>query len=476
MRNFKLYNTLSRENEIFVPINKDEVTVYSCGPTVYSSPHIGNMRAYTFTDTLIRTLNYLGYNVKNAINITDVGHLTSDSDEGDDKLEKAAKATNTTAYQIAEKYTDMFWGYMNDLNIIPPSVYPKATEHIQEQIDLILDLEIKGYTYITSDGVYFDTSKFESYADLSKLDVDGLREGIRVDANEKKNKTDFALWKFSPENEKRDMEWNSPWGIGFPGWHVECSAMAMKHLGNQIDIHTGGIDHIPIHHTNEIAQSEASTGHKFSNYWLHVNFLQLLAEDDDAKEDVNDDAEIKMSKSKGTAYTISDLNEMGIEPLVLKYFYLTAHYRNELKFNFKLITAAKNTFLKMRKKILVIKNGSDDFNIRESSNLDEIIKNISNDLDTPNVLANFHNALNSSELSRDQKLTIVESIDGLFSLDLLTYEDIFDIPAEIIELAQLRWDAKNNKDWSLADDLRNQIINLGYVIEDKGSEYKILQK
>ena len=272
-----LYNTLTRKIEEFYTLNNDNIVkMYSCGPTVYSYPHIGNMRAYVFADLLKRTLILNGYQVTNAINITDVGHLTSDADDGEDKMEKEAKKTGKSAYDIAEFFTTEFFNDYNKLGLLPASVYPKATDHILEQIDMIKVLEDKGYTYLTSDGVYFDTSKFENYTQLAKLDIEGMDSGKRVKFNEeKKNKTDFALWKFSNPEENRQMEWDSPWGVGFPGWHAECSAMIMKHLGEQIDIHTGGIDHIPVHHTNEIAQTESVTDKKFSNFWLHVNFLQL---------------------------------------------------------------------------------------------------------------------------------------------------------------------------------------------------------
>ena len=264
-----LYNTLTRKIEEFYTLNNDNVVkMYSCGPTVYSYPHIGNMRAYVFADLLKRTLILNGYQVTNAINITDVGHLTSDADDGEDKMEKEAKKTGKSAYDIAEFFTTEFFNDYNKLGLLPASIYPKATDHIVEQIDMIKVLEDKAYTYLTSDGVYFDTSKFENYTQFAKLDIEGMDSGKRVKFNEeKKNKTDFALWKFSNPEENRQMEWDSPWGVGFPGWHAECSAMIMKHLGEQIDIHTGGIDHIPVHHTNEIAQTESVTDKKF----VHLN-------------------------------------------------------------------------------------------------------------------------------------------------------------------------------------------------------------
>lgn len=270
-----LYNTLTRKEELFTAIHDDFVGIYSCGPTVYHYAHIGNLRAYVFADVLRRTFLYAGYNVKHIINITDVGHMVGDGDDGEDKLEKGAKRDGKTAWQVAKFYEDAYMEDLKALNIpLEAYIFPRATEHIQEQINLISKLEVQGYIYKTSDGMYFDTSMFPHYPDLAKLDIEGLKSGARVEENkEKRNITDFALWKFSPDGQARHMEWDSPWGKGFPGWHIECSAMSMKYLGEHFDIHTGGIDHIPVHHTNEVAQSEAATGSKYVDYWMHVNFL-----------------------------------------------------------------------------------------------------------------------------------------------------------------------------------------------------------
>lgn len=469
------YNTLTRKKETFKPIEEGHVSLYSCGPTVYSTPHIGNMRAYSFVDLLVRTLKANNYNVKNLINITDVGHLTSDADDGEDKLEKASKETNTNAYDIAEEYTQVFYKYLQWLNIEQPSEYPKATDHISEQIDMIKELEELGYAYITSDGVYFDTSKFDAYDKLSKLDIHGLREGERVDFGEKKNKTDFALWKFSPEDKKRDMEWESPWGLGFPGWHIECSAMARKHLGNQIDIHTGGIDHIPIHHTNEIAQTEAITGESFVNYWMHVNFLQLLPEN--GQEQTSDDAEIKMSKSKGTAYTLDQLVEKGIEPLTLKFLYLSAHYRNELKFNFEILETAQRSYDKLRHKIFDLKNGAkiETFSADDVSN--SLLMHFNNDLDTPKAVAQFHSILNDKTISDKEKINAVQLFDSLTGLQLLDFvpkED--DVPDSIKALVEQRLLAKSEKDWAKADSIRDEIHDLGYKLEESKEGVKIKKR
>jgi cysteinyl-tRNA synthetase len=468
LKSLDLYNTLTRKIEEFSPIKKDEVKLYSCGPTVYSYPHIGNMRAYTFTDTLVRTLIFLGYNVKNLINITDVGHLTSDSDLGDDKMEKEAKKQNISAYDIANKYEDIFKKNIKDLNIIEPSMYPRATEHIKEQIDLIKILESNNYTYRTTDGIYFNSEKFKGYSNLGKIDIDGLREGLRVDFNNKKNKTDFALWKFSSQEEKREMEWDSPWGTGFPGWHIECSAMAMKHLGETIDIHTGGIDHIPIHHTNEIAQSECATGKTFSNYWMHVNFLQIIKNEDDITTD-------KMSKSKGNILTVDDLAERGFHPMTLKYLYLTAHYRKELKFDmlFNGIKAAKKSLNRIYRKIDEIKGEKTTFSHKESDYYLNVINCITSDLNTPMVLAEFQNGLNDNSLCYDEHMTLIKLVDDLLGIELIVKRKDENIPIEVIKLAENRLIARKDLNWILSDEIRSSIEALGYSIKDESNGYKI---
>jgi len=467
----RFYNTLTRQLEDFKPLNEDLVSLYSCGPTVYSTPHIGNMRAYTFVDLLVRTLKVNGYNVKNLINITDVGHLTSDADDGDDKLEKAAKQKQKNAYDIAEEYTNVFFRYLEELNITKPTKFPKATDHIKEQIEMISILEDKGYTYITKDGVYFNTAKFDKYSELSKLDIEGLRKGERVDFGDKVNSTDFALWKFSPQNEQRDMEWESPWGKGFPGWHIECSAMACKHLGEQIDIHTGGIDHIPIHHTNEIAQTESVTNKKFVNYWLHVNFLQLLS---DENTNSDKDSELKMSKSKGTAYTIDQLIEMGFNPLSLKYFYLSAHYRNELKFNFNILKNQEHAFNKLRNKIYDLRERTSFYDYKKNNLVLNMLSLLNEDLDTPKMLAYFHEEINNNDNTNEDKLSLVYYFDLFTGLELLNYkpEQVL-IPENVIQLAEDRLIARKNKDWAASDKLRELIKLEGFEIKDSKDSYEL---
>ncbi|MEK7512457.1 MAG: cysteine--tRNA ligase, partial [Patescibacteria group bacterium] len=334
-----LFNTLSRKIEKFESLKKDSVGMYTCGPTVYDFSHIGNLRSYIFADILKRALMFTGFEVNHVINVTDVGHLTSDGDDGEDKIEKSAQRESKSALEIAEFYFQAFKNDLKKLNIIEPNIWCKATEHIVEQIDFIKKLEDKGFVYKISDGMYFDTSKLKDYGKLARLNLAGQEAGARVDINsEKKNQTDFAVWKFSPKNEKRQMEWDSPWGVGFPGWHIECSAMSMKYLGELIDIHTGGIDHIPVHHTNEIAQSEALLGKPFVRFWLHGEFLLMN--------------ENKMSKSDGGFITLQTLIDRGFEPMVYRFFCLSAHYRSKLNFSWDALENARESWLKFKTKFL----------------------------------------------------------------------------------------------------------------------------
>ncbi len=337
------FNTLTRKKEEFKPLIPGKAGVYCCGPTVYNFAHIGNLRSYFFEDIMKRVLLYNGYDVKHIMNITDVGHLVSDADEGEDKMEKGAMREGKTVWDIAEFYTQEFKNDIEKLNILPPSIWCKATDHITEQIELVKCLEAKGYTYITEDGVYFDTSKFPDYGKMALLDIDGLEEGKRIKfSDEKKNKTDFALWKFSPRDQKRQMEWESPWGKGFPGWHLECSAMSSHYLGNTFDIHCGGVDHIQIHHTNEIAQSEACTGQKFVDYWLHGEFLI--------------EEKGKMSKSAGGFLKLQTLIDKGYSPLDYRYFLLMTHYRKKIKFSFDNLDAARNGYVNLKNRISILKS------------------------------------------------------------------------------------------------------------------------
>lgn len=449
----KLFNTLTRKEEEFKPIKKGEVKMYSCGPTVYWYPHIGNMRAYIFSDILKRVLEYNKLKVKQVVNVTDVGHLTSDSDEGEDKMEKEATKEHKSAKQIAEFYLKAFKEDIKKLNILEPSFWPKATEHIKEQIEMIKSLEKKGYTYKTSDGIYYDTSKFKDYGKLAKLNIEGLKAGKRVTLKEKKSNTDFALWKFSEEPGKRQQEWESPWGLGYPGWHIECSAMSMKYLGETFDIHTGGEDHIPIHHTNEIAQSEAATGKKFVNYWLHVAFLTFKGE--------------KISKSKGGLYTISELENLGYNPLHYRYLCLLTHYRKPLDFSMDRLDAAKKAYERIKNKIIELKKethkGSDATKEYESKFLDAI----NSDLNTPKAIQVIYDVLENFDFDAKKKLKLLEKFDEVLGLGMKDMKETLVVaPPEVEKLMNAREEARKSKMWAEADILRERIKEKGYTILD----------
>ncbi len=466
MEKLFLYNTLSRQKEEFVPVEEGKAGMYCCGPTVYNFAHIGNLRAYFFEDILKRVLLYNGYKVKHVMNITDVGHLVSDDDEGEDKMEKGASREGKTVWEIAEFYTQAFKNDIAMLNIIPPTIYCKATDFIKEQIDMVKCLDEKGYTYSTTDGVYFDTQKFPEYGKLALLDIEGLEEGKRIAfSDEKKHKTDFALWKFSPKDQKRQMEWESPWGTGFPGWHIECSAMSIKFLGRHFDIHCGGVDHIPIHHTNEIAQAEACTGEKFVNYWLHGEFLI--------------EEKGKMSKSAGEFLRLKTLVDKGYSPLDYRYFLLMTHYRKKIKFSFENLDAARNGFQNLKNKIKEIKGGlkepKEGLSEEAAKYKVKFIESINDDLNIGEGLAILWDAL-KSELDANDKINLANEFDSILGLELakIEAEKADDIPAEIFELANKRKEAKAAKDFKLADELRQQIKEKGYeLLDKKGGEFDI---
>lgn len=457
----KLFNTLTRSKEDFIPIDGKNVLMYSCGPTVYNFQHIGNLRTFFFEDILFRVLKYNDYNVRYVMNITDVGHLVSDQDVGEDKMEKSAKQLGKSVWEIADYYTEIFKRDISLMNIFPPDVYSKATDFIQEQIDLIKCLEAKGYTYQTSDGIYFDTSKFPDYGKLAKLDISGLKEGSRIEfSQEKRNITDFALWKFSPENEQRQMEWDSPWGRGFPGWHIECSAMSKALLGNHFDIHCGGIDHIPIHHTNEIAQSEACNGEKFVNYWLHGEFLDMGNE--------------KMSKSSGKFITLQTLMDKGYSPMHYRYFLLMAHYKKKLKFTYEALDAAKSGYNNLSGKILNLrKNPPSEKTLLVSERMknfeNRFLDRINDDLNMPEAMSVLWDMLKDEDLNQDEKYFLALDFDRVFGLGLENLRsDINEevIPEDIQILIEKRKEAKKNKDFKSADEIRNSIREKGYDILD----------
>ncbi len=449
----KLYNTLTRKKEEFKPIMKGHVGFYSCGPTVYSFQHIGNLRSYIFNDLLKRVLLYNGFKVKHVMNYTDVGHLTSDADEGEDKIEKAAKKENKKASEIADFYAKIFEKDCKKLNILQPDIICKASEHIKEQIEFVKKLEEKGYTYKTSDGIYFDTSKMEDYGNMGKIDKEGLEAGKRVSLGEKKNKTDFALWKFSEEPGKRQQEWASPWGIGFPGWHIECSAMSSKYLGEQFDIHSGGEDHIQVHHTNEIAQSECAFGKKpWVKYWLHGAFLTFKGE--------------KVSKSKGGLYTISELDEQGFEPLSFRYLCLNTHYRKQLSFSLEFLEGAKNSFERLKNIIIDLKAKKDSNKTKDFEKYKEKFrKNIDDDLNIPKALAVLWDVLRDKELGSQEKLKLAYDFDKVFGLGIKEMKEE-EITEDIEALVNKREEARKKKNFAEADKIRDELSKKGIVLED----------
>ncbi len=450
----QLHDTLTGELSDVQPID-GVVTVYSCGPTVYDYPHIGNWYAFIRWDVLNRALIANGYTTKWVMNITDVGHLVSDDDEGEDKLEKGAKREGKTAWDVAKYYSDYFTDGLKRLNFSDINLLPKATDHIPEQIELIKVLEEKGHTYTIDDGVYFDTATISDYGKLAQLDIKKLRAGARVEYNpQKRNFTDFALWKFSPKNEQRDMEWVSPWGKGFPGWHIECSAMSMKYLGETLSIHAGGIDHIPVHHTNEIAQSEAVTGKPFANTWVHSNFILV-----DGK---------KMSKSLGNFYTLEDIEEKSYSLEAFRLMVLSSKYHTEAQFSWEVLESFNILLKKLHAwSDLQFQNmNSDKLKANYDEALQILVKEIANNLNTPQVLGYVHGMLNrTSDLGIDS-LAIKDAavkIDALLGLKLSGRKDITNDQKAL--LAQ-RKKAREASGWTESDKLRNELFSQGIEVRD----------
>lgn len=476
----KFHNTLTGRVDEFVSQNEKQALVYTCGPTAYDYPHIGNWLAYIYWDILVRTLMANNYEVTRVINITDVGHLTSDADDGQDKLEKGAKREGKTAWQIAEFYADYFIKGMDRLNMIQPQYIAKATDYIPQQLDIVRKLKEKGYTYQIDDGIYFDISKFPSYADFAHLNLEALQAGARVEFNtQKRNHSDFALWKFTPSGEIRDMEWETPAELldptisrqspvmGFPGWHLECSAMAMTLLGPTLDIHTGGIDHVPVHHTNEIAQSEAITGIRFSNYWLHNNHIKVNG--------------TKISKSLGNGYTLDQLENRGYSLQDFRIFVLQSNYKNEGNFTFDNLTAAKNR-LQNWCNIAAIRHQihdglrdetnkiNDDRAVPSFATSQAIVESLSNDLDTPEALAIIDEAFahitksRLNNISRPALIKLLETIDDLLGLQLI--ESTPDIPDSAKQIIVERHNARDNKDWQKSDNLRDDLLKMNIAVRD----------
>ena len=472
-----LYNTLSRKKESFVPIKKGKAGIYTCGPTVYNYAHIGNLRSYIFEDLLKRTLLFNGFKVKQVMNITDVGHLTSDADAGMDKMLIGAKRENKSVLQIAEFYTKAFKEDLSRLSIIPPDIWCKATEHIKEQVSLIKKLEKKGFTYSAGGNIYFDTSKLKDYGKLARLNLNAQKyERVEKDTN-KRNPSDFVLWFTKSKFQDQELKWSSPWGSsGYPGWHIECSAMAIKYLGSQFDIHCGGIDHIPVHHTNEIAQSEAAIGKKpWVRYWLHNEFLVLEGQ--------------KMAKSGENFITLSALQEKGFDPLDYRYFCLGTHYRKPLMFSLEALEGARNSLKRINffiKNIQIFekvnRKKKQDINIKKiiQKSREEFTKKINDDLNTPEALAIIHEFMGKINKKmfpvgidkRDAKeiLDFMEKINSV--LGIINFEED-KIPATVKILARQRLLARNSKDWKKADQLREDINRLGYIIADTKEGYEI---
>lgn len=459
----RLHNTLTRQTEELQPLHGNKVSLYTCGLTVYSQPHIGNWVSYIYWDILVRTLQANGYDVTRVQNITDVGHLTSDEDAGEDKMQKGALSEGMTAWQVADKYIAIADDEAyTQLGLIRPDHMPRATEYIPQQIDFVKELESKGYTYTLDDGVYFDTSKLDDYGELARLDIQGLQFGARVADTGKKNPTDFAVWKFSHPDEKRDMEWDSPWGKGFPGWHLECSVMARELLGDQIDIHTGGIDHIPVHHTNEIAQTEAVTGkHPFSAVWLHANHIKVDG--------------TKMSKSLGNIYTLQDIKDKGFDLQAFKLLVLSKHYSTEGNFTWEILQSAQNRLHNWRN-VAALRHqihdieGADRSGYQSVQAIDKIRDVLSDDLNTPEALSIIDTVFSHLEqhgpdtLDRAALVQFLETIDGLLGLQLLGTTP--DITEEQKELIAAREDARQAKDWAKSDDLRDNLANQGIALRD----------
>jgi len=448
----RFYNTLSRKKEEFVPIKKGKVNWYVCGPTVYNYAHIGNLRTYIFNDLLRRVLIYDQYKVKEVMNITDVGHLTSDADSGEDKMLKGAKREGKTVWEIAKHYTEVFKADLNKLNVLEPDIWSKATEHVTDMIELIKLIEKNGFAYQAQGNVYFDTSKFKNYGKLARLNLEEQQAGarIKVDTN-KKNPRDFALWFTKSKFDSQEMKWDSPWGQGYPGWHIECSAMSMKYLGEQFDIHTGGIDHIPVHHTNEIAQSEAATKKKpWVKYWLHGAFLNI--------------EQGKMAKSGQGFITLQTLEDKGYNPLHYRYFCLGAHYRMPLTFSWDALDAAKSAYEKLKARVIEIKKLS----VKGKNGLEYLAKfeeYINDDINAPRALGLMWDLLKDDSVGCKDKYNLLLEFDRVLGLGLKELEKE-KVPVSVMRFVNAREAARQSKDWIKSDELRDKILGFGYTVKD----------
>lgn len=462
MLELKVYNTLTRKKEVFVPVKAGQVGMYSCGPTVYKTAQIGNFRAYIFMDELRRILEYCGYKVKSVMNITDVGHLVSDGDDGDDKMSKSARETGKTPLEIAAEITEQFFKDMDALNIKRPTICPKATDNIPEMIAVVQALLDNGYAYETEDGIYFSVEKFSGYGKLSGVKLEDQKHGARVEVNSfKRHPIDFALWKKAAPNHLQ--QWDSPWGRGFPGWHIECTAMSKKYLGEVFDIHTGGIDHIPIHHENEIAQAECWLGHKAVNYWMHNEFMLIDGG--------------KMSKSLGNAYTLSDVVARGYTPMVLRYLNLNVQYRQKLNFTWAAMDAAKAAYGKLCSQLLAHKNSN---SLTDKAVLDEYSRKfeeaITDDLNVPLALGVLWTML---KLPRSKDVyNLALTFDKIFALDFDKIKEEekndLEIPEDVKAMAELRLQARKEKNWAESDRLRSELAAKGYTVRDIKDGYELI--
>jgi cysteinyl-tRNA synthetase len=462
-----LYSTMSRNIELLCPIKPGHVGVYCCGPTVYNYQHIGNLRTYIFEDLLVRTLRYAGYSVEHVMNITDVGHLVSDADEGEDKMTVAVKREGKSSIEISRYYTDIFFKHCALLNISRPTVVCKATEHISEMISLIGRLLERGMAYVAGGNVYFDVARFGGYGRLAKLDLDSLKAGARIQVDsEKRNPSDFALWFTKSKFENQELQWDSPWGRGYPGWHIECSAMSMRYLGESFDIHCGGIDHIPIHHTNEIAQSEGATGKPFAQIWMHGGFLLTNTE--------------KMSKSSGDFLTLDRFSNEGIEPLAYRLFCLGGNYRQELNWSMEGVSGAASALRKLRQSVSKIREEAEGDKPSRSevhgSYIQAFNEAILNDLGSAKALGILYNMIVDNRLSAGEKFGIISTFDQVLGLGLADWRQVeTEIPSDVIALARERESARTQRDFTRADSLRAQIAERGFVVEDGKDGFKIRQ-
>jgi cysteinyl-tRNA synthetase len=471
----RLYNTLGRELQEFIPIEPGKVGMYGCGPTVYNYAHLGNLRAYVFDDTVVRSLRFLGYEVKHVMNITDVGHLTGDDAEtGEDKMVKSAQERGKTVLEVAAFYTEAFFKDIDRLNILRPTIVCRATEHIDDMLALIRRIEAKGYTYQAGGNLYFDVSKFPKYGELALLNLDDLKAGARIEVDQnKRNPADFALWFTKSKFENQAMIWDSPWGRGYPGWHIECSAMSMKYLGDQFDIHAGGIDHIPVHHTNEIAQSEAATGKKWVNYWLHNEFLITSSG--------------KMAKSKAGFLTLQVLVDAGYAPLDYRDFLLGGHYRSQLQFSYEGLDSGRASRKSLSERVIALKEKAGSTPMaaslgpRASSYMDAFTGHLCQDFATPRALAELWGLVRDAEVPPAEALAAVYKMDEVLCLSLSESKRL-EVPAvdpvlarEFDGLVAERGAAKKAKDWVRADAIRAELKSKGVLLEDgpAGTTWKL---